>query len=401
MKVVIAGAGIGGLTVAAALRQAGVSDVEIVEQAAALREVGAGVQIGPNAAKVLYKLGLAEPLAAAAVTPIGTQSRNWSSGRIIRNFALGDTYRQRYGAPHYHIHRAHLHSILAHAAKPASMRLASKFTGFHQDAQGVTLHLANGDVASGDALIGADGVHSVIRAGLFGPDEPRFSGLVAWRGLAPVERLAHFDIEKHTHAWWGPGKHFVHYYVDRGRLMNWVGVVPARDWRLESWSARGDKREVLAEFHGWHAIVRGMIDATDEPFKWALYDRDPRPGWSVGRVTLLGDAAHSMLPFMSQGAAQSVEDGYVLARCLAASPHDVPAALKRYESLRFERTRRVQLGSRANGEVFHLKSPLARFMRDLRFRIASFTRHSDIHRKLDWLFGYDCDEALAGHLTSH
>jgi salicylate hydroxylase len=395
MKILIAGAGIGGLTAAVALRKAGLTNVVVVDQAAALREVGAGVQLGPNAVKVLHQLGLAEPLAAAAVAPLGTQSRNWSSGRIIRNFALGDTYRKRYGAPHYHVHRAHLHSILAEAAKPISIRVGSKFRGFAQTAEAVTLQLANGETLSGDVLIGADGVHSVIRAGLFGPDEPRFSGLLAWRGLAPAERLAQFDIEKHTHAWWGPEKHFVHYFVDGGRLMNWVGVVPAREWRLESWSARGEKAEVLAEFQGWHPIVRGIIEATDEPFKWALYDRDPRPGWSEGRVTLLGDAAHSMLPFMSQGAAQSVEDGYVLARCLAATPEDIPAALKRYETLRFERTRRVQLGSRANGEVFHLKSPLARFMRDLKFRIASLTRHSDIHRRLDWLFGYDCDEALA------
>jgi salicylate hydroxylase len=401
MKILIAGAGIGGLTAAVALRRLGLDDIVVVEQAAVLKEVGAGVQLGPNAVKVLHRLGLEQPLAAAAVAPLGTQSRNWSSGRIIRDFPLGDTYRQRYGAPHYHLHRADLHAILAEAAGQSALRLASRFTGFSQDAGGVTLHLASGEALKGDVLIGADGVHSVIRAGRFGPDAPRFSGLVAWRGLAPVERLARFPIEKHTHAWWGPHKHFVHYYVSGGRLMNWVGVVPAGEWRLESWSARGEKSEALAEFAGWHPVVRAIIEATDEPFKWALYDRDPRPGWSEGRVTLLGDAAHSMLPFMSQGAAQSVEDGYVLALCLARSPRDVPAALKRYESLRFERTRRVQLGSRANGEVFHLSSPFARFMRDLKFRIASFTRHSDIHRRLDWLFGYDCDEAVARQASPH
>lgn len=401
MRILIAGAGIGGLTAAAALRRAGLHDLVVVEQAAALRAVGAGVQLGPNAVKVLHRLGLEAPLADAAVAPLGTQSRNWASGRIIRNFPLGETYRRRYGAPHYHIHRADLHAMLREAAGAQSLRLASRFTGFTQDAGGVTLQLAGGETLKGDVLIGADGVHSVIRDTLFGPDAPRFSGLLAWRGLASVERLAGLGIERHTHAWWGPRKHFVHYYVDRGRLMNWVGVVPAGDWRVESWSARGDKSEALAEFAGWHRIVRAIIEATDEPFKWALYDRDPRPGWSRGRVTLLGDAAHSMLPFMSQGAAQSVEDGYLLARCLAASPQDVPAALARYEGLRFERTRRVQLGSRANGEVFHLSSPLARLARDLKFRIASFTRHSDIHRRLDWLFGYDCDEAFAQQAPSH
>jgi salicylate hydroxylase len=241
----------------------------------------------------------------------------------------------------------------------------------------------------GDVLIGADGVHSVIRAGVLGPEKPRFSGLVAWRGLTPIEPLEGLGIEKRTYAWWGAGRHFVHYYVAGGRLMNWVGVVPAGEWRLESWSARGEKREALAEFAGWHPTVRDIIEGCDQPYKWALYDRDPRPGWSQGRVTLLGDAAHSMLPFMSQGAAQAIEDGCVLARCLARGHRDAPAALAEYERLRFERTRRVQLGSRANGEMFHLSSPLAKLWRDLRFRVASFTRRSTIHKNLDWLFQYD------------
>ncbi|MSQ71944.1 MAG: FAD-binding protein [Betaproteobacteria bacterium] len=400
MRIVIAGAGIGGLTAALALKQQGFEDVLVVEQAPELREVGAGVQLGPNAAKVLHKLGLEDALRKVAVAPVGTQSRNWRSGRIIRDFPLGDAYRERYGAPHLHIHRAHLHAMLADAVGRQSIRLASKFAGFSQDAGGVTLKLVSGEELRGDALIGADGVHSVIRAGVLGPDKPRFSGLAAWRGITPADSLRQFDIEKHTHAWWGANKHFVHYYVDSGKLMNWVGVVPAGEWRLESWSAKGGKDEVLAEFDGWHPIVRGIVDASTEHFKWALYDRDPMPGWSKGRVTLLGDAAHSMLPFMSQGAAQSVEDGYVLGLCLAGNRDDVVAALAHYEAVRYERASRVQLGSRANGDVFHLTSPWQRLMRDVRFRIASFTRHSEIHRKLDWLFGYDCEEAVARAATT-
>jgi salicylate hydroxylase len=269
------------------------------------------------------------------------------------------------------------------------VRLGAKIAGFRNEADGVALRLVSGEEIEGDVLVGADGVHSVVRAGLLGPEQPRFSGLVAWRGLAPVEPLRRFQLEKNTYAWWGASKHFVHYYVDAGRLMNWVGVVPAGDWRLESWSSRGDKAEVLAEFASWHPVVRGIIEATAEPFKWALYDRDPRAGWSQGRATLLGDAAHSMLPFMSQGAAQSIEDACVLARCLARHRAAPMQALTEYEKLRFERAKRVQLGSRANGEVFHLVSPLARLVRDIRFRIASFTRHSSIHRNLDWLFQYD------------
>jgi salicylate hydroxylase len=394
MRILIAGAGIGGLTAALVLKRQGFDDVVVVEQASELREVGAGVQLGPNASKVLHRLGLEDELRRVAVAPIGTQSRNWRSGRVIRDFALGETYRARYGAPHLHIHRAHLHAILARAVGHGSIRLASRVSGFSQDAEGVTLELSSSEKLQGDVLVGADGVHSVIRAGVLGPEKPRFSGLVAWRGLAPAEKLKQFSIERNTHAWWGANKHFVHYYVDGGRQMNWVGVVPAGEWRLESWSAKGEKSEVLAQFEGWHPIVRGIIEASAEHFKWALYDRDPMPGWSRGRVTLLGDAAHSMLPFMSQGAAQSVEDGYVLGLCLARSRTDPVGALASYEALRFERTKRVQLGSRANGEVFHLSSPWARLVRDLRFRIASFTRHSEIHRRLDWLFGYDCDQTF-------
>jgi salicylate hydroxylase len=386
MRILIAGAGIGGLTAALALRRQGFDDVVVLEQAAALGEVGAGVQVGSNAARVLHSFGLEEALAAVAVQPIGTQSRHWASARVIRDFPLGEAHRQRYGAPHYHIHRADLHAMLA---KGQPVKLASKVAGFRQDAQGVTLELVSGEEVRGDVLIGADGVHSVIRAGVLGPEQPRFSGLAAWRGLTPVDRLEALGIEKRTYAWWGAGKHFVHYYVAGGRLMNWVGVVPAGEWRLESWSARGEKREALAEFEGWHPVVRGIIEGCDQPYKWALYDRDPRPGWSQGRVTLLGDAAHSMLPFMSQGAAQAIEDGCVLARCLARGHRDLPAALSEYERLRFERTKRVQLGSRANGDVFHLSSPLAKLWRDLRFRVASFTRRSTIHKNLDWLFQYD------------
>ncbi|MES2538719.1 MAG: FAD-dependent monooxygenase [Pseudomonadota bacterium] len=394
LRILIAGAGIGGLTAALALRKQGYENVLVVEQAPELREVGAGVQMTPNAVKVLHKLGLAEQLRAVGVTPKGSQSRSWSSGRIIRNFPLGEACLAEYGVPYYQVHRAHLHSMLADAVGLQSVRLASKFVGFTQDAQGVTLQLASGEQVRGDVLIGADGVHSVIRTGLLGPEKPRFSGLVAWRGLAPVERLKQFGIEKNTHSYWGPQRHFVHYYVAGGNLMNWIGVVPARDWTLESWSVKGDKREVLDEFAGWHPVVRGIIEATDQPFKWALYDREPLAGWSQGRVTLLGDAAHPMLPFMSQGAAQSIEDGYVLGLCIARNPSDVNAALLDYERLRLERTKRVQLGSRANGEMFHLASPFARLMRDIQFRIASFSKHSAKRRAIDWVYRYDCEEAV-------
>lgn len=393
-RILIAGAGIGGLTAALALRRNGFDNIQVLEQASELREVGAGVQMGPNAVRVLQRLGLADRLTPAAVAPQFTQSRAYNSGRVIRHFPLGDTAVKHYGAPYLHIHRADLHKILAGALGSSHIRLKSKVEHMEQTGRSVTVRLASGELIEGDILIGADGVHSVIRSHLIGPEKPRFSGLVAWRGLAPVERLADLKIDRAVNAWWGPHRHFVHYYVSGGRMMNWVGVVPAGDWRVESWSVQGDKAEALREYDGWHPVVRGIIEATDNPFKWALYDRDPLARWTLGRVTLLGDAAHAMLPFMSQGAAQSIEDGYVLGLCLADSSGNPEEGLQLYEQLRRDRTARVQLGSRANGQTFHLASPWARFVRDIKFRWASYVQSSDKRRQLEWLYRYDCDEVV-------
>ncbi|MGE0761329.1 MAG: FAD-dependent monooxygenase, partial [Pirellulaceae bacterium] len=234
----------------------------------------------------------------------------------------------------------------------------------------------------GDLLVGADGIHSVVREWLFGPERPVFTGNVAWRGLVPVDRLPAGLIRPVATAWWGPQRHFVHYYVRRGELVNCVCVVEREGWETESWTEPGGRAELEAAFEGWHPIVRTLIERMDRDacFKWALHDRPPLACWSDGRVTLLGDACHPTLPFMAQGAAMAIEDGAVLARLLAQGG-TVEATLAHYEALRKPRTTRVQAGSRRNAKVFHLSGLPAR-LRNIAVRRAGA-------RVMDWLYGYD------------
>ena len=397
LRVVIAGAGIGGLTAALTLQRLGFEDVTVLEQASELKEVGAGIQLGPNAVKVLQSLGVGDRLAEVAVQPKARQSRDWRSGRVIRNSPLGDECAQRYGAPYYHVHRADLHRVLVDGVQPSWMRLGAKVTGYEQSETGVQALLASGERVDGDVLIGADGIHSQIRTGVHrGEQNPRFTGLLAWRGTADADKVAHLGIERNANAWWGPQRHFVNYYVSGGRRLNWVAIVPAREWRLESWSTLGDKAELLADLKGWHPTVLGMVNAAEKVYKWALYDRDPWPVWTEGRVTLLGDAAHPMVPFLAQGGGQSVEDGYMLGLCLAALGDRPQAALQAYQALRTERTAKVQLGARAAGEMFHLTNPLKKFMRDLKFWMMSLEAHFQM---VDWIYAYDAEQALQAYLA--
>ena len=388
-RVLVVGAGIGGLTTAIALRQAGF-DVRVFEQAHEIRAVGAGLQLSPNAVKVLHGLGLGERLHAVAVKPAALDSRSWDTGELIGSRVAGEAMIAAFGAPYYHIHRADLHAVLMDALGDVPVRLASRCVQLEQDGDGVTVRFADGYQERGDVVVGADGIHSVVREQLFGPESPRFAGLVAWRGVAPTERLAGIDLPRHGHNFWGPGQHFVCYYVSAGRQVNWVGIVTSDAWQHESWSTPGDKQEALAAFRGWHFQVPALIEATDQVFLWALYDRDPLPAWSHGRVTLLGDAAHPMLPFMAQGAAQSIEDGYVLTRCLQTFA-EVPRALVEYERRRKERTSRLQQQSRDNEHLFHLADPELVRQRNERIR----AEPTGTLPAYAWVYGYDVEEAMA------
>jgi salicylate hydroxylase len=387
-RVLIAGGGIGGLTAALALLRHG-CDVEVYEQAPGLKEVGAGVQLAANGTRVLCALGVGEALKALSCEAQGKEIRLWNTGQTWKLFDLGPASIERYGFPYFTVYRPDLLAVLADAvrrAKPDAIRLGARCTGFSQDAQGVRLRLEDGREASGDALVGADGVHSQVRQGLFGPDRPRFTGIIAWRAVVPMTRLPRHMARMVGSNWVGPGGHIVHYPLRAGRLMNFVGALERSDWRVESWSARGSRAELAADFSGWHEEIQAFIAAIEEPHKWALMVRPPLERWSVGRATLLGDAAHSMLPFLAQGAAMAIEDGYVLARCLAKHD-DVPAALQRYERARRERTRRTVEGAAANIHRFHNRALAdATAAREFIEREWASERVSD---RYEWLFRYD------------
>ncbi len=386
--ILIAGAGIGGLAAALALLQRGYR-VTVVEQARDLAEVGAGVQISANGAHALFSLGLEPALERAWFEPAGKEIRLWSTGETWKLFDLGAISRARYGAPYFMIHRADLYGILLDAVRAAAsdaVRLATRVTGFARDAGGVTLLCENGTRFTGDALVGADGVHSRIRNLLLGDMPAHFTGLMAWRGLVPTQRLPE-RLQRPVGAnWVGPGGHVVHYPVRRGELLNFVGTVERNDWRVESWTERGTIEEVLHDFAGWHADVRLIISNIEAPFKWALLGREPLTRWSVGRVTLIGDAAHPTLPMMAQGANMAIEDAVVLARCLDAQD-DVAAALRAYEAARRERTSRMVRAANDNARRFH--NPALGNAEGAARYVGSEWQEAKVKQRYDWVFEYD------------
>ncbi len=387
--VLIAGAGIGGLTAALALLRAGFA-VRVFEQAPELREIGAGLQLSANATRVLHALGLADALQDIAWLPSGKEVRLWNTGETWPLFDLGAVSVDRYGFPYYMLHRADLHALLAAAVRRHdrdAIVLDARCTGMTQVAGGVVLRLANGEAVAGSALIGADGVHSAIRAALFGRDKPQFTGLMAWRGIIPAKRLPKDLLRPVGTNWVGPGGHVIHYFVRRGELVNFVGVRERADWTIESWTAAGTIDECLADFAGWHEDVRTLIRHLAVPFKWALMTRDPMARWSIGRAGLLGDACHAMLPFLAQGAAMAIEDGYVLANCFKALGRDVAGALAEFERVRHERTTRAVRGSAANTELFH--SPMLANGADAARFVAENWHPDRISARYEWLFTHD------------
>jgi salicylate hydroxylase len=387
ISVAIIGAGIGGLAAAASLLRAGF-DVHVYEQARALGEVGAGINIGPNASRLLHRLGLAEVLEKTGIKPVTFDQRRWDDGRVLLRSPLGEAVETAFGAPYYTFHRADLHRALAGAVPGHRVHLAHRLTRLTDHGDRVEAHFENGKSISADALIGADGIHSVVRHALLGPEKPRFTGCVAYRGLVPADRLTHLDLELTTQVWMGPGRHFVHYFVSAGRLVNFVAVIEEDSWLRESWVDRGELADVLAAFAGWHTQVLSIIGSADETYKWALFDRMPLQRWSVGRVTLLGDSCHPMLPFMGQGAAQAIEDAATLAGCLLKFPTDIPAALRVYEQLRLPRASRLQSMSETNKTRFHLSDGLAQQQRDA--QMASGATDWSL-AAIAWLYEHDAE----------
>jgi salicylate hydroxylase len=362
-SITVVGGGIGGLTAALSLLRAGL-EVDVYERATVLAEVGAGVQISPNASRILHGLGLADALARTGVKPLAWHQRRWDDGRTLLRTPLAEPLEATFGFPHYQMHRADLLAALAAAVPDERVHLGHRLVDVIDRGDRVEARFANGATVESDVLIGADGIHSTVRGALFGRDEPRFTGCVAYRGLVPEERLRERALEVTAQVWMGPGRHFVHYFVSRRRLVNFVAIAEQDTWTGESWTDRGEVADALAAFEGWHPQVRAILGAVDETFIWALFDRPPLARWSVGRITLLGDACHPMVPFMAQGAAQAIEDGATLTACLRQLGAEVPSALERYEQLRLPRTSRLQALSTANKTRFHLPDGDAQRERD-------------------------------------
>ncbi|HZF16489.1 MAG TPA: FAD-dependent monooxygenase [Steroidobacteraceae bacterium] len=387
MHILIAGAGIGGLTAALALLRRGI-DVDVYEQAGELKEVGAGLQLSANGTRVFHLLGVGEALRALSCEAAGKEVRLWGTGETWKLFDLGAESIARYGFPYFTVYRPDLLAVLVDAVrreKPDAIHLGMRCIGFDEDAGSVELEFETGKSTGADALVGADGVHSPIRQSLFGPDRPSFTGIVAWRGIVPMERLPARMARLIATNWIGPGGHIVHYPLRGGRLMNFVGVLERSDWQVESWSTKGTRDEVLADFRGWHEDVQTLIRNIDTPYKWALMVREPMPRWTRGRVTLLGDACHSMLPMLAQGAVMAIEDGYILARCLAEQ--DVETALVRYERARRDRTRRAVEGSAANATRFH--NPQLADSVEAKQYVDREWAEARIAERYEWLFRYD------------
>ena len=388
LKVVVVGGGLGGLTAAAALARSGV-EIEVREQADRLGEVGAGVQMSPNAVKVLRALGLESALKKVAFEPEAFVGRNWSSGRVLYRTPLKSQYGRIYGAGYYHVHRADLHDVLQRAVPAAALHLGSRCVGTSQRGPVAVAKFADGTSVEADVVIGADGIHSAVRSSLFGPEQARFTGNMCWRGLVPVEALPSGLVEPTATNWLGPNGHVVHYLVRGGAFVNFVAVYETDAWTEESWSIKADRSELLSTYGNWNERLLKVFAAAEHCFKWALYDRDPLPHWNAGRVTLLGDAAHPMLPFLAQGAAMAIEDGFTIARSLAGQPSDPEAALADYEKSRLARTARVQLGARERARTMHLRSPLARFRRDVGFFIQGLRDPVMTSHRAEWIYGHD------------
>jgi salicylate hydroxylase/6-hydroxynicotinate 3-monooxygenase len=376
-SIAVVGAGMGGLAAAATLRRAGF-DVQVYEQAARFGRIGAGIQMMPNSMKVLRGIGVEDRLRAVAFPPHSHLNRVWDTGEVTRELPMPESL---YGAPYLCIHRAELHAALASAVPEEIIHLGKKLVGLDQAGGQVTLRFEDGSTVTADAVVGADGVHSIVRDIIVGPDEPIHRGRIAYRAVFSAKLMAK-DIGPSRTKWWGIDRHIVCYYTTREKSeVYFVTSVPEpAEWvTKESWSAKGDVKELRAAYEGFHYDVRQMLAACPDCHKWAILEREPLPTWSAGRVVLLGDAAHPMTPYMAQGAATSIEDAAVLARCLAAvEGDDIEGAFKRYEKHRKPRTSVVQAISSANT-----------WMRDERGGDTS------------WLYGYDAWNAPLDEPAAH
>jgi 2-polyprenyl-6-methoxyphenol hydroxylase-like FAD-dependent oxidoreductase len=392
MRVAVIGAGLGGLATAAFLVRAGIEDVEVHEQATELGEIGAGIQVPPNAVRLLRRLGVADRLDDAGVRlETGWELRRWRDGRVLFTQQLGDLAEQRFGAPYYVAHRAGLLAALHGVLPDGTVRLGRRCTGVEQVGDQVRVTFEGGDAVTADAVVGADGIHSVVRGAVASPGAPTFSGTAAYRCLLPAGEVPPMALEPGFKVWFGPGRHLVHYPISGGREVNVVAIVPAGTWRTESWIAEGDVAGLLAQFEGWAPDVGALLSRAPRAWLYALYDREPLTRMAAGRIALLGDAAHPMLPFLAQGAAQAFEDAAVLALCLReAGASRVEPGLRRYQDARLGRVSEVQRQSRGRPDLYHLPDGPAQVRRDEELAAQDPLDHHA------WLYEHDAEAALRG-----
>jgi salicylate hydroxylase len=392
MRIAIIGGGIGGLTAARALLRRGF-EVAVYEAAPELKEIGAGVALGPNAMKALRSLDLEDAVRAVAWESEFQQLRNWHSGRIISRTPRT----ARFGATGCTAHRADLLDVLSASLPQEIVKLGTRCVSVETTDHGASARFTDGSEIEADVIVGADGIHSAVRASLFGPDAPRFTGKICYRCLVPVDAIPGGMSSTDTATWLGPHGAVVVYLVRRGELVNVAAHYDNDSWTEESWIRECTRAEVTDNYRGWHPDLLRIFSASERLYKWALYDRDPLPQWTKGRATILGDAAHPMLPYLGQGACQAMEDGCVLATALASKPDDPRAALQLYERVRLPRASRVVLTARARGEDNHLVSPWAALKRDALIAIRRRFGTDPTGRGAAWIFDYDAgsDKVLA------
>jgi len=383
-RILIAGAGLGGLAAAANMLEAG-HDVTIFEQAPQLGEVGAGIQMSANAMHVLRSIGVSERIEAVGVKPGAYVFRLFDTGEIVQQFPLAEEHERLHGAPYLQVHRADLHQILVDRVlelKPDAIRLNHRVKGFEESPEEVVLRFEEAEPAHGDLLIGADGLKSVIRKQISGPVPATYTGDAAWRLTVPIERLPADFMEPVMSVFMGPGRHAVMYYLRSGKLVNFVGLVETADVHEESWTARFLWETLKADFVGWHDMIQTVIDAADRDacYRWSLHVRPHIERWSTERVTILGDAAHPTLPYLAQGAVMAIEDGAILRRSLQQN-ETIPAAIRQYERNRIARTRRIVDQSTANRTLFHLRTADE-------FR-AAFSKRDEGADRNAWLYSYN------------
>jgi len=385
LPIVIAGGGIGGLALAGVLEQCGIA-YQVLEQAEALTEIGAGIQIAPNGVHVLRHLGIEAVFAEKAGLPVDYHARDWKAGDTLYRAPRNPGFAEKYGAPYYQVHRADLLDALKSVVPAEKVQLGTRVSGIAETDGRVWVSTADGQAIEARAIVGADGVHSAVRQSLYGAQAPTYAGFVVYRLTVPMSNLPpHFrDIGSST--FHGPNSHVTVYPIYGETLVNCALSVETDNWEQESWSLECGKDEVRQAFVGWHKDILTLIDTAERINKWALFDRVPFPQWSRGRATLIGDAAHPMLPFLAQGACMAIEDAYVLGACLSAAGTDVKSAFERYEALRWARTSRVMQTARARVGTMHEASALRRLLRNLNYWISGLTGRSGKRFSPDWIY---------------